>query len=98
MKARAMVRRIVRLACGAGLILMTAFWTVVLGRLIVGFAAGGADGARGELHGTLLGGRLWDQIEHDPIMATSRGYEGLLLLLLVTWGLREVYARLGKRG
>lgn len=92
-----MAATVVRSVCGAGLMLLTAFWSHFLIRIVAGFAAGRADGARGALHRMLIGNTLWSEIEQDPLVAISQGYENLVLWLLITWTLREIYAYAGKR-
>lgn len=94
MKPAAMVRKIAQIVSGTALMVATTFWAVLVVRLASGFAAGGMDGARGNLHRVILGATFWAQIGKDPVTALSRGYEGLLLFLLFTWALRELYAAL----
>ena len=69
----------------------TVFWALILIRLVAGFATGGVDRARGNLHRLILVGSVSGQIDKDPIAAISRGYEGLTLCLVITWALREIY-------
>ena len=45
----------------------------------------------------MLGGAFWGQIDQDPIVAVSRGYEHLILCLLITWALREIYRFAAKK-
>ncbi len=91
-KAGTMVVTVVRLICGVGLILATSVWIILLARLVAGLVTGGANGARGTLHQMMLAGSLRAQLDHDPILALSQGYERLVILLLVTWALREMLA------
>ncbi len=77
--------------------LSSAIWSGVLATVIVGYVAGGVNGARGNLHRILLGDSLGNETYNDPVVAISRGYELLLLCLMLTWALREIYAYLGKR-
>jgi hypothetical protein len=97
MKAFVKAARIARIVSGVGLLLLTALWSVLLLRVGVGFAVGGADGARGNLHRMILGGAFWGQIDQDPIVAVSRGYERLILCLLITWALGETYRLAAKK-
>jgi len=97
MGARAMAVNVVRIASGAGLMAMGTFWTFLSIKLVSGFATGGADGARGNLHRVLLGNYLWDQTLQDPLVAISRGYEILIFGVLITWALREIHLYARKR-
>ena len=92
-----MVAKIIRAVCGAGLILLTVFWSLLLIGVVAGFATGGVDGARGNLHRLLLRNTLWMEIDQDPLLAISRGYENLVFLLLATWTLCEIYRYIGKK-
>lgn len=96
MKAFVKAARMASIVSGVGLLLLTALWTFLLLRVGAGFVGGGADGARGNLHRMMLGGAFWGQIDQDPVVAVSRGYERLILCLLITWALREIYAFAGK--
>lgn len=89
--------RVARTVCGAGLILVTSFWSLLIIRIVIGFATGGVNGARGTLHRVLVGNLLSSEIGQDPLVAISRGYESLVFGLLTTWALREIYAYAGKR-
>jgi len=97
MKASAVITKTVRIVCGIGLIIAVIFWSLVSVRLVAGFATGGVDGARGNLHHMILAGTLWGEIDRDPLVAISRRYESLVLWLLITWALRELYALAGKK-
>jgi hypothetical protein len=77
--------------------LLAAFWGLLLVRVVAGFAAGGVDGARGNLHRILLRNTLWQQVSQDPLLAISRGYESLVLWLLATWALWEIYRYIRKK-
>ena len=90
------VLKIARVVCGAGLVLASVFWVVILVRLIGGLAAGGLDGARGNVHQLMLEGALWVRLDPDPVTAISRGYETVVLCLVLTWALREVFALAGR--
>jgi len=84
--------RIAQVLSGAGLVILIAFWAVVVVRVVVGLAAGGVDGARGTLHRMILSCTFWAELDRDPVAAVSKGYEGLILSLLILWALREIYA------
>lgn len=89
--------KVARTVCGAGLILLTSFWSLLIVHIVAGFAVGGVDGARGSLHRMLIGNLLWSEIGQDPLVAISRGYESLVFWLLATWTMREIYAYAGNR-
>lgn len=93
MRSRTWVAEVARAICGAVLLLLLAFWSVLLVRVIAGMASGGIDGARGNLHRMML----WNTTGQDPVVALSRGYECLLVLFLITCASCQVYAWLGKR-
>ncbi len=89
--------KLARIFCGAGLTLMIVFWVLLVVRLAAGFASGGLQGARGSLHWVLLAGTVLGEIDQDPITALSRGYENLIISLVITWALSDIYVWLGKR-
>jgi hypothetical protein len=99
-KARRIVASAVRIASGAALVVAAVFWAGLAYRVVVGFVAGGADGARGNLHRLIVGSAPLGEVAWDPVAALSRGYEFLILCLLLTLGLAELYrwARKEKRG
>ncbi len=94
MKSRTWIAEVARAICGAVLLLLLAFWSVLMVRVVAGLVSGGVDGARGNLHRMML----WSSAScQDPIVALSRGYERLLVLFLITCASCQVYAWLGKR-
>ena len=97
MGARAVAVKVIRIASVAGLIVLGTFWAFLFIKLVSGFATGGVDGARGNLHRMLLENTLWEHAHQDPLVAISRGYEALVLCLLMTWALREIYAYARRR-
>jgi hypothetical protein len=97
MEARAMAIKVIRIGSGAGLIALGTFWVVILIKVIAGLAAGGVDGARGNLHRMLLENTLWEHVRQDPLVALSRCYETIVLCLLITWALREIYGYARRR-
>lgn len=92
-----MATKIARIVSGAGLVLMTTFWFLLFVRIADGFAVGGVNGARGNLHRMLLGSTFWSDVHTDPLLAISQGYENLVFCVLITWALRELYAHAGSR-
>ncbi len=93
MKSGTWIAEVARAICGAVLLLLLAFWSVLLVRVASGMASGGIDGARGNLHRMML----WGGAGQDPVVALSRGYECLLVLFSITCASCQVYTWLGRR-
>jgi len=92
-----MFLKMLRIISGAALTVLGALWAFLVMKLLSGLVTGGVNGARGNLHRMLLENTLWEHTHLDPLVAVSRGYETMLLGLLVTWALREIYAYAASR-